>query len=120
MSNLDGIHAEPHIVFLFVERGKLLDVADVFQAGFVMLLNEIDRIRRSFGREQDSTVVGSGPGCRRPVEIHPNVSFPDSESFYFQSFLDPPPNCRCRTEQITCAVEADPDAPSKPSFIVRS
>jgi hypothetical protein len=69
MSNLDGIHAEPHIVFLFVERGKLLDVADVFQAGFVMLLNEIiDRIRRSFGREQvlDSCWVGSGlPTARR-------------------------------------------------------
>ena len=50
-SNLDGIDAEPHIVSLFVERGKLVDVADVFQAGFVMLLNEIDRIRRSFTRQ---------------------------------------------------------------------
>ena len=67
-SNLDGIDAEPHIVSLFVERGKLVDVADVFQAGFVMLLNEIDRIRRSFGREQvlDSCWVGSGlPTARR-------------------------------------------------------
>jgi hypothetical protein len=56
---------EPHIVndalhvFLFVERRKLLDVADVFQAGFVMLLNEIDRIRRSFGREQDGKMLAS-------------------------------------------------------------
>ena len=48
MGNLDGIHAEPHIVndalhgFLFVERRKLLDVADVFQAGFEMLLGQIE------------------------------------------------------------------------------
>ena len=71
MSNLDGIHTEPHIVndalhvFLFVEKRKLLDVADVFQAGFVMLLDEIDRIRRSFGREQDGKMLSRFPiWCR--------------------------------------------------------